>query len=65
MKSNMAMILPLAELAAFCRHRSIRSLSLFGSLLHGNADSNSDVDLLVEYDPETEGRFVRDDTNGE
>lgn len=39
---------PLAEL---CRRHSIRQLSLFGSSLNGNARSDSDVDLLVEFEP--------------
>lgn len=43
--------LPLMELASFCRHRRIRSLALFGSYLYGNTHLNSDIDLLVEYEP--------------
>ena len=42
--------LPMTEIAAFCREHGICSLSLFGSVLHGNAHPGSDVDLLVEYD---------------
>ena len=30
----------------------IRSLALFGSHLHGDARPDSDVDLLVEFEPE-------------
>jgi uncharacterized protein len=36
-------------LAALCRRRRIRRLSLFGSVLHGTARPDSDVDLLVEF----------------
>lgn len=43
--------LPLTEIAAFCRCHGIQSLSLFGSVLHGNSHTSSDIDLLVEYDP--------------
>ena len=44
------MALPMAELALFCSHHGIRSLTLFGSFLHGNTHSGSDVYLLVEYE---------------
>ncbi len=39
-------------LAALCRRYRIRRLSLFGSTLSGAALSDSDVDLLVEFEPE-------------
>ena len=34
------------------RHAGIRRLSLFGSVARGDARADSDVDLLVELDPE-------------
>ncbi|HLY57389.1 MAG TPA: nucleotidyltransferase family protein [Stellaceae bacterium] len=40
-----------AVLADFCRRHHIRRLSLFGSTLKGTARPDSDVDLLVEFDP--------------
>jgi hypothetical protein len=40
-----------ADIAEFCRRHSIRKLSLFGSFLSGQQRSDSDVDLLVEFDP--------------
>lgn len=36
-------------LARFCRRHSIERLSLFGSVLHGNAEPDSDLDILVEF----------------
>jgi uncharacterized protein len=39
-------------LAALCRRRQIRRLSLFGSRLKGAARPDSDVDLLVEFAPQ-------------
>ncbi len=39
-------------LAAFCRAHGIRRLSLFGSMLRGAARPDSDVDLLVEFEPD-------------
>ncbi len=44
--------LPTDEIADFCRRHGIRSLALFGSFLHGDADEDSDVDLLFEMEPE-------------
>jgi uncharacterized protein len=38
-------------LAALCHRRRIRRLSLFGSVLHGTDRPDSDVDLLVEFEP--------------
>ena len=39
-------------LAQFCRRNHIRKLSLFGSTLKGTAEPDSDVDFLVEFEPE-------------
>ena len=38
-------------LAALCRRHGIRRLSLFGSVLKGTDRPDSDVDLLVEFEP--------------
>jgi predicted nucleotidyltransferase len=38
-------------LARFCRKQHIRRLSLFGSTLAGTARPESDIDLLVEFEP--------------
>ena len=43
--------LPKGKLAEFCKRNHIRKLSLFGSVLHGDFRPDSDVDLLVEFDP--------------
>ena len=41
------------KIAAFCRERGIRKLSLFGSVLRDDFDlERSDVDVLVEFMPE-------------
>ena len=40
------------KVAAFCRERGIRKLSLFGSVLREDFDpARSDVDVLAEFDP--------------
>lgn len=40
------------QLRDLCRRRGIRRLSLFGSVLKGTARPDSDIDLLVEFDPD-------------
>ena len=39
-----------SELAKFCAQHHIRRLSLFGSVLKGDDQPDSDVDLLVEFE---------------
>lgn len=39
------------RLAAFCRRNHIRRLALFGSVLREDFSPDSDVDVLVEFDP--------------
>ena len=39
-------------MAELCRLRGIRRLSLFGSVLKGTDRPDSDIDLLVEFEPE-------------
>jgi predicted nucleotidyltransferase len=40
-----------ATMAGFCAKHHIRRLSLFGSQLGGIARPDSDIDILVEFDP--------------
>ena len=40
-----------AQLAEFCRRHHIRKLAVFGSVLHGDARPDSDLDVLVEFEP--------------
>lgn len=42
--------IPEAEIAAFCRRNHIRSLRLFGSILREDFTTDSDVDVLVEFE---------------
>lgn len=43
---------PKDEVAAFCRRNRIRRLSVFGSVLRDDFTADSDVDVLVEFEPE-------------
>jgi len=40
------------EIAAFCERNHIRKLSLFGSILTDKFRPESDIDILVEFEPE-------------
>jgi hypothetical protein len=53
-RPSMPTKLPFAPdaLADACRRHHIRRLSLFGSTLKGTARPDSDVDLLVEFEPD-------------
>ena len=42
---------PKEEIEEFCKKHSIRKLSLFGSALRDDFTSESDLDILVEFDP--------------
>lgn len=42
---------PKRELAVLCHRYHIRRLSAFGSVLRDDFGPNSDVDLLVEFEP--------------
>ena len=43
--------LPRKRLAMFCREHHIRKLSLFGSVLTNDFRPDSDIDVLVEFEP--------------
>lgn len=42
---------PKNKIAEFCRRNRIRRLSLFGSVLREDFGPNSDIDVLVEFEP--------------
>jgi uncharacterized protein len=44
--------LPLAAIEDLCRKWKIQELGLFGSVLREDFSPNSDVDVLVTFDPE-------------
>ena len=49
---QLPLTIPANEIAAFCRRHHIRELALFGSVLRDDFGPNSDVDVLVEFEPE-------------
>jgi predicted nucleotidyltransferase len=42
---------PRAQIADFCRRHHIRRLAFFGSVLRDDFRPDSDVDVLVEFEP--------------
>lgn len=43
--------IPREKIADFCRRHRIRKLSLFGSVLRDDFGPDSDMDVLVEFEP--------------
>ncbi len=50
--------IPDAEVADFCRKNHIRRLSLFGSVLGSRFRPDSDIDVLVEFEPGQTPGFI-------
>ena len=46
------------ELRCFCRRYQVRELALFGSMLHQEHRPESDVDLLVSFQPAARVTFL-------
>ena len=44
--------IPEEKLKEICRDYSIKELSMFGSVLRSDFNSESDVDLLIEFEPD-------------
>lgn len=51
--------IPQEKIAEFCRRHYIRRLALFGSALRDNFTPDSDVDVLVEFEPGTRVGMIR------
>lgn len=43
---------PFEQLAEFCRRYRVRKLAFFGSVLRDDFAPDSDVDVLVEFEPD-------------
>lgn len=43
--------IPKEKIAEFCRRNHIRKLALFGSILRDDFRPESDIDVLVEFEP--------------
>jgi hypothetical protein len=49
--SKIQIPVPYEAIAAFCERHHIRKLALFGSVLRGDFRPDSDIDVLVEFEP--------------
>lgn len=50
--------IPQDKIAAFCRRHRIRRLALFGSILRDDFTPQSDIDVLVEFEPRARTGFA-------
>lgn len=57
--SNKNVPISKSQIADFCRRHRIRKLSLFGSLLRDDFGPKSDVDVLVEFEPDARVGFFK------
>jgi len=44
--------MPSKQIAGFCHRHHIRRLAVFGSALRPDFDQESDIDILVDFDPD-------------
>jgi len=51
--------IPKERIAEFCWQNHIRRLALFGSVLRDDFGPDSDVDVLVEFEPEAKVGLLR------
>lgn len=56
-KANLT--IPTEKVAEFCQRNRIRKLSIFGSALRGDFSPDSDIDVLVELEPDACVGLVR------
>lgn len=51
MDTGLPIEIPQEKIAEFCQRYHIRKLSLFGSILRNDFNPESDIDVLVEFEP--------------
>lgn len=51
--------IPLNGLETFCQKYQVRELALFGSALRVDFGPHSDIDILVEFEPQARIGFIR------
>jgi len=47
------------EIRALCRQYKVKRLSAFGSLVKGSFNENSDIDLIVDFEPLSDSEYKR------
>jgi len=58
-KMTLAIEIPKNMIREFCKRNGIKKLSVFGSVLRKDFNSESDVDILVEFDDDAKPGFFR------
>lgn len=58
MNRKAQIVVPEERIEEFCRRHHVRKLSLFGSVLRDDFRSDSDVDVLVEFEPDHGPGFI-------
>ncbi len=51
--------MPLDDIAAICQRYQVRELAVFGSALRDDFRDDSDIDILVEFDPNARVGLIR------
>ncbi|NOT00090.1 MAG: nucleotidyltransferase family protein [Phycisphaerales bacterium] len=51
--------LPIDDIRRLCQAHAIQSLAVFGSALRDDFGADSDIDLLVEFEPEARVGFLK------
>ena len=51
-KLKIPIAVPKEKIAEFCRRHHIKKLAIFGSALRADFRDDSDIDVLVEFEPE-------------
>ena len=59
MEARTNLNIPKEKIVEFCKKNHIRKLSIFGSALREDFRFDSDVDVLVEFEPDTRVGMIR------
>ena len=57
--TNYTTTLPMESIRMLCQRYQVRELALFGSVLGDNFGPGSDIDFLVEFEPEARVGFLK------
>lgn len=51
--------IPMEKIVTLCRHHHIHELALFGSVLRDDFGPDSDIDVLIKFEPDTRIGYFR------
>ena len=58
-QSSIQIEIPYEKISAFCQRHHIRELAFFGSVLRQDFTPDSDVDVLIEFEPDAGVGYLR------